>query len=280
MSGTNNTPYGTKGQWGYYTDGETGLLLLTHRYFDPATGRFLTRDPIGFEGGINLYAYVGNGVVVKADPEGYGIVDVCLTVAYLEGHKVRKVYGSDKLAHCVAACRARRCGTIVTSWIGGICKEIGDWLNPLDSDTWAPNDLAANHEGVNGRGIVYPVVYESIQPSRAPLRSVLFPSRCPYPVGGFRQRFPYRGSAFGSRTERWCAGEPRACATGGVAIRATAACPDWMVFRYFGQLCPVDGQCGYVDGLLVPQGPACSLARVKDHCTRHSATVGATQTHR
>jgi hypothetical protein len=35
MSGTNNTPYGTKGQWGYYTDAETVLLLLTHRYFEP-----------------------------------------------------------------------------------------------------------------------------------------------------------------------------------------------------------------------------------------------------
>jgi RHS repeat-associated protein len=58
MSGTNNTPYGTKGQWGYYTDGETGLLLLTHRYFDPATGRFLTRDPIGVEGGIKGQQYM------------------------------------------------------------------------------------------------------------------------------------------------------------------------------------------------------------------------------
>jgi RHS repeat-associated protein len=64
MSGNNPTPYGYKGQWGYYTDGETGLLLLTHRYFDPATGRFLTRDRIGFNGRINLYAYVGNGVVM------------------------------------------------------------------------------------------------------------------------------------------------------------------------------------------------------------------------
>ena len=43
MSGNNPTPYGYKGQWGYYTDGETGLLLLTHCYFDPATARFLTR---------------------------------------------------------------------------------------------------------------------------------------------------------------------------------------------------------------------------------------------
>jgi len=51
-------------------DSETGLLLLTHRYLDPAMGRFLTRDPIGCEGGINLYAYVGNGVVNKADPSG------------------------------------------------------------------------------------------------------------------------------------------------------------------------------------------------------------------
>jgi RHS repeat-associated protein len=70
MSGNNPTPYGYKGQWGYYTDGETGLLLLIHRYLDPATGRFLTRDPIGFDGGINLYAYVGNSVPNASDPSG------------------------------------------------------------------------------------------------------------------------------------------------------------------------------------------------------------------
>ncbi len=70
---SNPTPYGYKAQWGYYTDTETGLLLLTYRYFDPVTGRFLTRDPIGMEGGVNLYGYVGNGVVMKADPAGYAI---------------------------------------------------------------------------------------------------------------------------------------------------------------------------------------------------------------
>jgi RHS repeat-associated protein len=49
-SGNNPTPYGTKGQWGYYTDGETGLLMRTHRYLDSTTGRFSTRDPMGVEG--------------------------------------------------------------------------------------------------------------------------------------------------------------------------------------------------------------------------------------
>jgi RHS repeat-associated protein len=57
----NNTPYGYKGQWGYYTDGETGLLLLTHRYCDPATGRFLTRDPIRFEGASTCMRMWGMG---------------------------------------------------------------------------------------------------------------------------------------------------------------------------------------------------------------------------
>jgi hypothetical protein len=32
-----------RGQRGYYTDIETGILLPTHRYFDPAMGRCLTR---------------------------------------------------------------------------------------------------------------------------------------------------------------------------------------------------------------------------------------------
>ncbi|GIV15387.1 MAG: hypothetical protein KatS3mg022_0822 [Armatimonadota bacterium] len=71
MFGSNPTPYGYKAQWGYYTDAETGILLLTHRYLDPAMGRFLTRDPMGIEGGINLYAYVGNNAVVFGDPTGY-----------------------------------------------------------------------------------------------------------------------------------------------------------------------------------------------------------------
>ena len=57
-------------QWGYYTDGETSLILCGHRYYDPARGRWLNRDPIGYAGGVDLYGYCGNGPVGGMDPSG------------------------------------------------------------------------------------------------------------------------------------------------------------------------------------------------------------------
>ncbi len=37
-------------------DEETGLVFMRARYYDPELGRFISEDPIGLEGGINLYA--------------------------------------------------------------------------------------------------------------------------------------------------------------------------------------------------------------------------------
>ncbi|QKZ07625.1 RHS domain-containing protein [Pseudomonas eucalypticola] len=42
---------------GQYFDGETGLHYNTFRYYDPEIGRFITQDPIGLDGGFNLYRY-------------------------------------------------------------------------------------------------------------------------------------------------------------------------------------------------------------------------------
>jgi uncharacterized protein RhaS with RHS repeats len=44
--------------------------LCQLRVYDPRTGRWLTRDPIGFAGGVNLYGYVGGKPVGGIDPEG------------------------------------------------------------------------------------------------------------------------------------------------------------------------------------------------------------------
>ncbi len=39
-------------------------------WYDPQTGRFLTQDPIGLAGGVNLYAYAGNNPISFSDPFG------------------------------------------------------------------------------------------------------------------------------------------------------------------------------------------------------------------
>ncbi len=48
----------------------TGLIYYRARYYDPASGRFVSRDPIGMLAGINPYAYVQNSPVNFTDPEG------------------------------------------------------------------------------------------------------------------------------------------------------------------------------------------------------------------
>jgi len=81
-------PWGYEAQEGYTTDTETGMLLLTHRFYDPSNGRFLTRDPMGYSGGINLYGYVKNNPINFTDPTGYWIgtalCDLCDVVSVIE----------------------------------------------------------------------------------------------------------------------------------------------------------------------------------------------------
>lgn len=58
-----------------YYDSEIGLYYFGYRYYDPATTKWLTLDPLGEEGGINLTAYVDNDPVNKADGLGLAADD-------------------------------------------------------------------------------------------------------------------------------------------------------------------------------------------------------------
>lgn len=51
-------------------DPETGLRYYRARYYDPAAGRFISEDPIGFDGGENFYAHVQNHPTDLVDPFG------------------------------------------------------------------------------------------------------------------------------------------------------------------------------------------------------------------
>jgi len=69
ISGTNHR-FGYIGSWGYQSHGEFEFLHVGARYYDPVTGRFLQRDPIGINGGSNVYVYALNNPLAHIDIEG------------------------------------------------------------------------------------------------------------------------------------------------------------------------------------------------------------------
>jgi RHS repeat-associated protein len=54
----------------WLSEGGIGLYHYKARAYSPYLGRFLQTDPIGFGGGMNLYAYVGGDPVNATDPSG------------------------------------------------------------------------------------------------------------------------------------------------------------------------------------------------------------------
>ncbi len=72
---------------GQYEDAETGLYYNRYRYYDPDSGRFVSQDPIGLRGGVNLYQYASNPVVM-VDPLG-------LAASSTSGHSTHAQQGQE-----------------------------------------------------------------------------------------------------------------------------------------------------------------------------------------
>jgi RHS repeat-associated protein len=58
---------------GQYFDKETNLHYNYFRDYDPAQGRYVESDPIGLDGGINLYVYGANTPLSNIDPFGMDV---------------------------------------------------------------------------------------------------------------------------------------------------------------------------------------------------------------
>ncbi|WP_082721912.1 RHS repeat-associated core domain-containing protein [Burkholderia sp. RF2-non_BP3] len=93
---------------GQYHDAETGLHFNRYRYYDPDTGIFISEDPIGLDGGLNLYQYAPN-VFNWIDPYGleltplnergytvYGLFEPGADAPYYVGHTKQSL--RDRLA--------------------------------------------------------------------------------------------------------------------------------------------------------------------------------------
>ena len=78
QASTNPWRYATK-----YLDEETGLYYFGHRYFDPHSGSWLSREPLGEGESLNLYAYCHNDPINKVDVLGLAALDITSEVASL-----------------------------------------------------------------------------------------------------------------------------------------------------------------------------------------------------
>jgi len=74
-----------------FTDDETGLVYYGARFFDPRNGRFLNRDPIAEQGGLNLYGFCGNDGVNGVDY--MGMDPIVMEPFIVTGTKIGATFG-------------------------------------------------------------------------------------------------------------------------------------------------------------------------------------------
>jgi RHS repeat-associated protein len=117
----------TFGYASYFRHGASKLWLTVFRAYDPNQGRWLSRDPLGEAGGLNLYGYVGNDPVNATDPLGLcgfwdGVVDAL--PGALEGAGNGVLYGGLLLAAGVPPLYLAAAGIALAAWSVATVVEI------------------------------------------------------------------------------------------------------------------------------------------------------------
>jgi RHS repeat-associated protein len=128
-------------------DPATGLVYYGYRYYLPNLARWLTRDPIGEEGGVNLYGFVNQDPVSLVDPLGlkprfqpagpdqgceyYKERCECENDQYAcKAYDCCKAFGDDNTSNCIRGCLVafdkRNCQNL-TGEARNRCRRIEHW---------------------------------------------------------------------------------------------------------------------------------------------------------
>ncbi len=87
-------------------DRSAGLVRFGARDYDPSVGRWTNKDPIRFDDGWNLYAYVRNDPLNFADPEGLEAATIALGGGIALGGSTVAVVAAAAAAAGALACLA------------------------------------------------------------------------------------------------------------------------------------------------------------------------------
>ncbi len=79
MAKTNPFRFSTK-----YQDDETDLLYYGYRYYNASLGRWLTKDPIGERGALNLYCFLDNLPQARIDPNGLCCLPLAVQITHVD----------------------------------------------------------------------------------------------------------------------------------------------------------------------------------------------------
>ena len=115
-------------QWSSeYYDSELDLVYYNYRHYSPAHGRFLSRDPIAEQGGLNLYTFVGNKPILKWDLFGSAIPQLGA------GPDVEPVKPTASLDSLIPASWNTALGDLIT-WLNGNHPQIS-YYGPDSAET-------------------------------------------------------------------------------------------------------------------------------------------------
>jgi RHS repeat-associated protein len=119
-------------------DQETGLFYNGMRDYNPRTGRYLEPDPIGLEGGLSRYAYVGGNPLTYVDPLGLDPKDTYVDPMLNLADRVAGVPSTSRSPTPVnydflSAMFPATTAYIVTNPIGGSANSQIDYANMVNS---------------------------------------------------------------------------------------------------------------------------------------------------
>lgn len=148
---------------GQYLDRETGLHYNTFRYYAPDMGRFITPDPIGLNGGLNLYQYAPNPLS-WIDPLGLQRLCAFGNKSGPKGIRERDLAPNEHGLLASQAGKARPEGKSVTRT--PVESGLQGHYHTLPEDVKMPDGLGIKHDGRDMPGGYKSPGHSTVYPTR------------------------------------------------------------------------------------------------------------------